>query len=265
MVNETLSGTAPTCATCTKCPAGQYGICNATASVCLACPLGQYTTAAGGTVCVACPAGMSGAASGLCNQCASGAYSTGGGAACVNCSAGAYLAANAACVNCTGGTYSLSGATGCLQCANLTVGNATYAGAIPGAVNATSCPFVCRAGFTYAPASNTCSQCGIGQWSTGGSTLCGACSYLPSNATYSGVGASAIACPFTCNVGFYPGAGICLPCSAGTRLVGASCVPCLPGSYSDMGAVVCGACSSGRYATGGASACSACANQVRAV
>ena len=278
ILNETLSGS--TCAACTVCPAGQYGICNATASVCATCLAGKYTSSPGATVCSLCPVGTYGMPNGICVACPTGAFSMASGAtACLNCSAGTYLLASA-CVNCSSGTYSVGGTTFCSQCANV-VGNATYLPQ-PG-TNATNCPFACKAGFNYVQGSNTCSQCSAGQWSATGSTTCSACLtpsvnttvygtspnsttcpacyYPPVNGTFSGVGTNATNCPFVCNAGYYAVGARCTPCAAGTRMLNGVCTACLAGSYSNAGAVVCTACGSGTYSSASASACSLCANQ----
>jgi hypothetical protein len=245
LVNETQRAEAKLCVTCTVCPAGKYGMCNATASVCTTCLAGTYTRAAGLTACSPCPARYYGVPGGLCSPCPPGtSLSSEGGTACLNCSAGAYASApGMACANCSGGTFSAVGSSACSACTNL-IGNATYAGQPPG-TNASTCPFVCMPGFSYAQGADglgACPQCAVGQWSPAGATACSACSFLPQNATSNGTGS-------------------CAACAAGTRLSGGACVACLPGSYSDPAAVACTSCASGKYSTGGASACALCANQ----
>ena len=256
ILNETLSGS--TCAACTVCPVGQYGICNATTSACFVCLAGKYTSAPGATACSPCPVGTYGTANGVCAACPAGAYSLSAGAtACANCSAGTYLFASG-CVNCSGGTYSVGGTTFCAQCANL-VGNATY-GSLPG-TNSSNCPFACNAGFNYVQGSNTCSQCSVGQWSAAGYTTCSACSAQPVNGTFAGVGTNATNCPFNCNAGYYAANTACMPCAAGTRMLNGACTACVASSYSNAAAVACTTCGSGTYSAAGASACSLCANQ----
>ena len=259
LVNETL--TRNFCATCTICPTGSYGICNATGSLCAACPLGSYTTASGQSVCTLCPVGQYGASSGLCAACAPGSYSNAGATVCANCSAGTFMI-GLRCANCSGGFYSTTGATSCSPCANL-IGNATYLANQPG-TNATNCPLACRAGFNYAPGLNACSQCAVGQWSASGSTACSACTSLPTNSTYAGVGTSALNCPFACNGGYYQSGAACLPCAPGTMgVLGTSCATCPAGTYSAAAATNCTACAPGFYALSGWSNCTACAAGTR--
>ena len=254
VVNESLTGT--TCATCTVCPASQYGVCNSTTSLCLQCPLGKYSST-GALSCLPCPAGTFGASPGACSSCPVGSYSSLASTACLNCSAGAFLSAGV-CLNCSAGTYSAGGTTFCSQCTNL-VGNATYAPQ-PG-TNATNCPIVCKAGFNFVQASNLCSICAVGQWSPSGATVCFTCTPQPLNSTFSGVGTNATNCPFTCNSGYIVSGSSCAPCPAGTRMLNGLCAACQPASYSASGATSCTACSSGYYSLAGASACTACPNQ----
>ena len=258
VVNETLSRSV--CSSCTICPATQYVICNASTSICATCALGSTTLLPGMSSCSLCPVGTYGIAGGTCVPCASGSFSTLGSTACTNCSAGTYLSGTQ-CANCTGGTYSGSGATSCTPCVNL-IGNATYLANQPG-TNATNCPLACRAGFNYAPNMNACSPCSVGQWSAAGSTTCGACTLLPINATYSGVGTSATACPFTCNSGYYQSGASCVPCAAGTFSLAGACVPCAMGTYSSLASTNCTQCQPGYYSLSGWSNCTACAAGTR--
>ena len=259
VINETY-GTTPLCLACLVCPAGQYSMCNATASVCTPCPPGTASAGAGATACTACPSGTYSAAGGACTACPAGSISTAAGAtACANCSAGTYQATATACSNCTAGTYSLAAATACLPCAALTVGNATFVA--PAGTNATNCPYACRPGFNFigSPAP-TCSSCAVGQWAAAGSTACAACTNLPSNATYTGAGANATGCPFLCVAGYVRAGAACYPCPAGTRMpaAGGTCLTCLAGSYSGAAATACSVCNGGTYSLGNATSCTAC-------
>jgi hypothetical protein len=257
VINESATG-ARICLTCSVCPAGQMGVCNATASECVLCPLGSYSLA-GATTCTPCVPGKYGGAGGMCIACPPGTYSGSASTECSNCSAGTFAKASAsACSNCSAGMYSYDGAAACLNCTGL-VGNATYTGF--GSAGPTSCAFGCRPGFSYAIAAGACSPCGAGQWSPAGTTSCFACTGPPNNATFSGVGASAALCPFTCDGGFLSNGTACIPCRPGTRTNAGRCVPCPSGAWSAAAATGCAACAAGTYATGNASACTVCAIQ----
>ena len=256
LINETLAPAA-LCPTCTVCPAGQYGVCNSTASVCLPCATG-LTSVAGASACTPCLAGTYSVSGGLCATCPAGAFSGNASTACYNCSAGTYMPAAGlpACLNCSAGTYSALGATACGKCTNLTA-NATWLGA---GTNSTNCAFGCRAGFNLVTATGVCSPCGVGTYATPGSTVCAACTNLPAEANYTSVGSNATNCRWACMTGYHSNGSACLPCPAGTRTVGSACVSCPAGSYSAAAASLCLACNQGNYSLGGASACTTCSN-----
>jgi len=255
LLNETAAP-ASMCPACNRCPAGQFGTCNATASECLPCPAGFFSPR-GASACVPCPAG-SYSAGGLCLPCPPGSSSGNGSTACANCSAGTFRPPfSPVCLNCSAGTYSADvGAAQCRPCTNLT-GNGSWAG--PG-TNSTNCAFGCRPGFSLVAATGTCSPCGPGTFAAPGSAVCGACANLPDNANYSGVGANATSCPFACQAGFVSNGTACLPCPAGTRMLAGVCVNCTAGSFSAPPMTGCAVCPSGNYSRSGAPACTPCPN-----
>ena len=259
VVNETVVPNA-ICMACTSCSVGFYGQCTANTSDCVQCQPDQFSNA-GATTCSYCPAGKY-ASNGACQNCAVGTFSSTGATECGSCAAGTYLPTpTGTCVNCSAGTYSLYGSTTCGRCANLP-SNATYSGL--GGNNVTNCSYVCNSGFSYIEGSGGCSRCEAGNWSAVGSTSCYQCLNLPPNATYSGVGSNATNCPIACDIGFYQSprnASLCLPCAAGTRMVGGKCVPCPAGGYSDAGASTCTPCLNGNYALANSTACTSCPNQ----
>ena len=186
---------------CDPCAAGTYKG-SAGNGACSTCAAGTYTSTTGQSSCAACPAGKYCTGGSNVTNCAAGTYrSATGGKAAADCSACSALSG----VSVSGGTYtSAAGSTAnkackytapnktITGCGTVTTNQVTYSGS---AWPATTYSVTANGGYVIAnnnTASATCSACGDGTYSAGGSaTSCSACSALTgvsvSGGTYTSV------------------------------------------------------------------------------
>ena len=279
----------------TACPAGTYKAAHTvyygSTSACSNCGTGTYSTG-GATSCTSCPSGYtSGSGTTAQNRCyisvGAGKYlGTAKSTTQTACPAGTYKVAHtvyygntSACSNCAAGTYSTGGTASCTTCPSgytsaakataqnkcyISVGAGKYLSSARGTTQ-TNCPAgTYKAAHTvYYGSTSSCSNCGVGTYSTGGAASCTTC---PSGYT-SAAGANAqTKCYMSVGGGKYVAtarASSATNCPAGkykaahTVYYGntSSCSNCSAGYYSTGGAASCTRCPNGQTSNAGASSC----------
>ncbi|KAJ1466964.1 hypothetical protein T484DRAFT_1646319, partial [Baffinella frigidus] len=222
-------------------------------SGCLACDAGKYKIGIANTACI-CRAGYTGGGTLVsCTICPLGTYKTGTGAAgCSACTSGTYSNTDraAACLACGPNTYnSDAGASACSTCP---------ANAGPNA-GRTAC--VCNAGYQEVstnPLSYTtvCSDCGVGTYSSAGSSACTPCP----EGTFGAQEKLSVCTP--CPEGEFSGAGAteCGTCHAySSSISGTTDCACKAGYHKKTPTSACSPCDPGTYKGAlGTGSCTAC-------
>jgi len=264
--SEALAASCSTCAagkfsstaanTCTSCSSGKFSVLvseDQGAASCSDCLAGKVSGDNAAECTGSCEPGTYAAAgSALCLPCSAGSFSGSGASSCKNCKAGKFSAERApSCTNCTAGKYSGKTASSCDDC----IASEGYV-SLEGQGQ---CSF-CSVGKRADAATNTCKDCLEGEYSEGGSDICGTCT----GGQYSDTkGASSCK---SAPAGFKPTAdhtGI-EACQAGHFSIGgaSSCSLCPAGKFSTYnatkGAVGCTSCRLGKTSSEGSSSCSPC-------
>ena len=198
------------------------------------CIVGQYSTG-GAAVCTQCPRGTFGNTTGLTlssctGLCAAGYYGSTPAASSPSCSgpcaAGYYCpdgSTSATQAPCAVGQYSTGGAASCTACPAGQFGNAT-------ALTTSSCSGPCAPGYYCLQGSTnaTAAPCDVGQYSTGGVSVCSSC---PGGTFGNATSLTTSSCSGPCAAGY--------ACPAGST--NATAIPCAAGQYSTGGAAACSA------------------------
>ena len=247
--------------TTAACTAGYYCTLSSLSTTANPCPAGKYS-GAGSIACSTCNCTQgwycpmsSTTVSGV--RCSTGQWSNARGntTACQLCPVGRYGNVTGA-VNSTCSGVCVAGSFG-----------ATAGAATPGCNGACTAGYTCPAGST----NSTVGACPIGRYSIAGSTVCSNCS-----AGYFGTQPAlpTASCSGPCSPGRYGAdTGMTSPNCSGVCLAGYACpagstsltaVPCLAGTYSDVGQGACTACAAGLYGAASTSTDESCSGQCTA-
>lgn len=252
---------------CTTCPQGSFEQDN----ICIKCPPGKDVV---DNVCTDCVLGKFKLTEESCQNCAAGQYNDVAGATsckkceegkyqgntyqttCISCESGRYRASagGAYCSLCPLGYGSTPDKTSCELCA---VGRASSngictdceAGFFRPSTTFVSCIFCPGGWIANSPASDSCTLCEIGKYSTYNRIECATC---PEGNVTNVNGFGATGCSDTylqCGSGRYGDANACKECPAGWYSGNGqqSCDECPSGTFSEPNAAFCLYCENGKY------------------